>query len=212
MFQTRGSEGVDPRFNTPRRWQKTWTADEKARLADMWSSPMQVSQIAERLGRSLASVMHQRKRMKLPGRGKPILAWPEERRAAVAKLWVDGVSVTEISERMGVTRNAIAGVLYRIGEFKNHPRLDKSPQGLAMRHARKLERERQYRNEGRYRRPPKMKRVAIPDQIPDPNCKPIPFLQTTDKTCRWSFNDGTFCGQQKWKGSFCQQHARQAYR
>ena len=42
-------------------------------------------------------------------------AWTEERLAQLRKLWDDGLSISQIGDALGVSRNAIAGKAHRMG-------------------------------------------------------------------------------------------------
>ena len=42
-------------------------------------------------------------------------AWTEERLAQLRKLWDEGLSISQIGDALGVSRNAIAGKAHRMG-------------------------------------------------------------------------------------------------
>ncbi|MGB2321440.1 MAG: GcrA family cell cycle regulator, partial [Candidatus Puniceispirillaceae bacterium] len=42
-------------------------------------------------------------------------AWTDERLAQLRKLWDDGLSISQIGDALGVSRNAIAGKAHRMG-------------------------------------------------------------------------------------------------
>ena len=54
--------------------------------------------------------------------------WTDETRAKVKKLWSNGLTMTEIGERLGTTRNAIAGLISRNDWTRNAPA--RAPQPL----------------------------------------------------------------------------------
>ena len=41
--------------------------------------------------------------------------WNEKRLTQLKKLWAEGLSITQIGEKMGASRNAIAGKVHRLG-------------------------------------------------------------------------------------------------
>ena len=41
--------------------------------------------------------------------------WTDERLAELKKLWAEGLSISQIGEALGVSRNAIAGKAHRMG-------------------------------------------------------------------------------------------------
>ena len=41
--------------------------------------------------------------------------WTEERLATLKLLWNEGLSISQIGQRLGVTRNAVAGKAHRVG-------------------------------------------------------------------------------------------------
>ena len=44
------------------------------------------------------------------------LSWTDERVAALKKLWLDGLSASQIAKQLGgVTRNAVIGKVHRLG-------------------------------------------------------------------------------------------------
>jgi GcrA cell cycle regulator len=44
--------------------------------------------------------------------------WTDDRLAKLQKLWEDGISISQIGEELGVSRNAIAGKVHRLGLLK----------------------------------------------------------------------------------------------
>ena len=41
--------------------------------------------------------------------------WTEERLKTLKNLWDEGLSISQIGEKLGVTRNAVAGKAHRLG-------------------------------------------------------------------------------------------------
>ena len=42
-------------------------------------------------------------------------AWTEDRLAKLTQLWADGLSITQIGNELGVSRNAVVGKVHRMG-------------------------------------------------------------------------------------------------
>lgn len=53
-------------------------------------------------------------------------SWTEERLEKLRDLWAKGLSISQIGEEMGVTRNAIAGKAHRLGLPKRQSPIAKS--------------------------------------------------------------------------------------
>ena len=53
-------------------------------------------------------------------------AWTEERLAELRKLWDQGLSISQIGDALGVSRNAIAGKAHRMGLPKRPSPISKS--------------------------------------------------------------------------------------
>lgn len=44
------------------------------------------------------------------------MAWTDERKALVTKLWAEGLSASQVAEELGgVSRNAVIGLVHRMG-------------------------------------------------------------------------------------------------
>jgi len=52
--------------------------------------------------------------------------WTDERLDELKKLWAEGVSISQIGEALGVSRNAIAGKAHRMGLPKRPSPISKS--------------------------------------------------------------------------------------
>ena len=46
---------------------------------------------------------------------RAVSVWNEERLEKLTKLWEQGLSITQIGIRLGVTRNAVVGKVHRMG-------------------------------------------------------------------------------------------------
>ena len=54
-------------------------------------------------------------------------SWTEERLEMLKVLWEEGLSITQIGERLGVTRNAVAGKAHRLNLRKRQSPIAKKP-------------------------------------------------------------------------------------
>ena len=52
--------------------------------------------------------------------------WTDERLGELKKLWAEGLSISQIGEALGVSRNAIAGKAHRMGLPKRPSPISKS--------------------------------------------------------------------------------------
>jgi GcrA cell cycle regulator len=154
------------------------------------------------------------------------VVWTKERKELVTKLWADGLSASQIAYRVGgVTRNAVIGVIHRMGlpgrattlRLKSHrPRRRKVGARLAPRPIPAWKA--QLRAEPYIVRPEPV--------IPPEERKPILVRKDgrlhandalTNKCCRYPVGDPQdpdfgFCGRPKEDGiSYCLDHARIAF-
>lgn len=140
--------------------------------------------------------------------------WSGQLKAEVAKLWQDGLSAKQISERIGggKSRNAVIGVLHRMGVSQrgvaSTPRTTKpkAPPKARERKAYKV-----------------VKAIAedrAPRAVVVPRAEPpgsATVLTLGAHMCKWPIGDPasdgfTFCGGLRERGSYCARHARFAYR
>jgi GcrA cell cycle regulator len=144
------------------------------------------------------------------------MGWTDERVELLRKLWAEGLSAGQIAERLAVTRNAIIGKVHRLGLApRRGPQYRMSSHGLP-----------------RGRRPdrpyPRRSAAAL-NPCPVVTAAPVPqlafdvlgplglgVLDLLENSCRWPFGDpkrdfGGFCGREA-DGSYCDDHARLAYR
>jgi GcrA cell cycle regulator len=140
------------------------------------------------------------------------MGWTEERVALLKKLWLEGLSASQIAKQLGgVTRNAVIGKVHRLGlSGRATPSQPPRPVYKAPRPARPAA--------GAALAP----RRIIPS-MPDPH--PVYYVEEPGSAtvltlgahmCKWPIGDPasdgfTFCGRRIGDGSYCQEHARVAY-
>lgn len=118
------------------------------------------------------------------------MSWTEERIEALRKHWDDGLSASQIAEKLGegVTRNAVIGKAHRLG-LKSRPSPVKSEPAQ-----------------------PKAK----PKASPKANSK-VTLLDLTERICKWPIGHPTdpdfhFCGKPSKPGfPYCDEHCEVAY-
>jgi len=140
------------------------------------------------------------------------MGWTEERVAILKKLWLDGLSASQIAKQLGgVTRNAVIGKVHRLGlSGRATPSQPSRPAFKTPRPARPA-----------VSAPTAPRRVAAP--MPEPVAMRYPeepgsatVLTLGAHMCKWPIGDPssdgfTFCGRRIGDGSYCTEHARVAY-
>ncbi len=156
--------------------------------------------------------------------------WTEERLETLKKLWTEGVSITQIGEALGVSRNSIAGKVHRLGLIKRQsPILGSTAKKTAQKSAPPV---------AKKDAPPAAKKT--PDKTPDktpakktfvPITPPDPIIWAEDQPLKlvlrnldWSRNkcswptgdpqntDFKFCGKKVVAGKpYCNDHCFEAY-
>ena len=154
------------------------------------------------------------------------MAWTEERVEQLKKLWTEGLSASQIANRLGdVTRNAVIGKVHRLGL---EPRAKPQRKNIAMGQL-----------DGNvisvsYSGNLAFKETPIDDigydknhEIIQPNIHsldessdqfPVTILNLTENHCKWPQGDpGTedfhFCGHHPLSGKpYCEQHAKKAFK
>lgn len=143
------------------------------------------------------------------------MAWTEERVETLKKLWMEGLSASQIAKELGgVTRNAVIGKVHRLGLSgratpSRPPRRAVKPAVTrprpAIRPAAKTFTERVA-----------PKRAPVEPQ-PLPNGEFATVLTLSDRVCKWPIGDPSqpgfrFCGHKPKPGSpYCEAHAQLAY-
>jgi len=149
------------------------------------------------------------------------MGWTEERVGILKKLWLEGLSASQIAKQLGgVTRNAVIGKVHRLGLS------GRATPSQPVRPAFKTP------------RPPRPaasasqapRRMAPPSHHHQPGSGPEPLtpvyyveepgsatvLTLGAHMCKWPIGDPasdnfTFCGRRIGEGSYCTEHARVAY-
>ena len=122
-------------------------------------------------------------------------AWTEERLAQLRKLWDEGLSISQIGDALGVSRNAIAGKAHRMGLPKRPSPISKTAKET--------------------KKPAKPKPAAEPENLP--LRLELRKLKWSRSKCYWPSGDPklsgfTFCGDAVVPGKpYCLKHCEEAY-
>ncbi len=150
------------------------------------------------------------------------MSWTDERVTTLKKLWLDGLSASQIAKQLGgVTRNAVIGKVHRLGlSGRAAPSQPARPAFKAPRPARPVA----------TTMPSAPRRViaAEPASLPAVAQQPsVPAFRAEEPgsatvltlgahMCKWPIGDPssdgfTFCGRRSSEGPYCGEHARIAY-
>ncbi len=140
------------------------------------------------------------------------MGWTDERVELLKKLWLDGLSASQIAKQLGgVTRNAVIGKVHRLG--LSGRATPSQPQ----------------RNLFKAPRPARPAVTAQPRRQSEPSPPQLPVqafypeepgsatvLTLGAHMCKWPIGDPstdtfTFCGRRSSDGPYCVEHARVAY-
>ena len=144
------------------------------------------------------------------------MGWTEERVEILKKLWLDGLSASQIAKQLGgVTRNAVIGKVHRLGlSGRAAPSQPARPVFKAPRPARPAA------------PAPAPRRLVAEALAPMPAPRPISYVEEPGSAtvltlgahmCKWPIGDPstdgfTFCGRRNGgDGPYCVEHARVAY-
>ena len=141
------------------------------------------------------------------------MGWTEERVAVLKKLWLEGLSASQIAKQLGgITRNAVIGKVHRLGlSGRAAPSQPSRPVFKAPRPPRPAP-----------TAPLAPRRIVAtgPSEpvMPTYNEEPgsATVLTLGNHMCKWPIGDPssdnfTFCGRRIGEGPYCVEHARQAY-
>lgn len=139
------------------------------------------------------------------------MGWTDERVESLKKLWLEGLSASQIAKQLGgITRNAVIGKVHRLGL---------SGRAAPSKPARVVV---------RAPRPRPVAAPSLPRRLevrPTPSLRPVlreeapgsaTVLTLGSDSCRWPIGDPasrefSFCGQAADHGPYCEHHAAVAY-
>jgi hypothetical protein len=98
---------------------------------------------------------------------------------------------SELAFQLTTTKNAIIGFCRRHDIPRNPRHIVLKDRAVLKNKVNKLE--------------PEKKEIAIK------NGNGISIMQLTSQTCRWIYDDKTYCGEQTYKGSYCSAHCEIVY-
>jgi len=144
------------------------------------------------------------------------MGWTDERVETLKKLWLDGLSASQIAKQLGgVTRNAVIGKVHRLGlSGRATPSQPQRPVFKAPRAPRPAI--------SAAPAPRRAIETSMPAQLPSPALAPeapgtATVLTLGAHMCKWPIGDPasdgfTFCGRRSDReGPYCSEHARVAY-
>ena len=148
------------------------------------------------------------------------MSWTDERVELLKKLWIDGLSASQIAAELGgVTRNAVIGKVHRLG-LSGRGQPTSSIKRQRRTHSSGIRRVRQMISVGNLAL--KADAMAEAELQPRRNVVvPIPrklsIFQLTERTCKWPIGDPGqedfhFCGHDSLENlPYCEYHAGVAY-
>ena len=142
------------------------------------------------------------------------MGWTEERVAILKKLWLEGLSASQIAKQLGgVTRNAVIGKVHRLG-LSGRATPSSPPRPVF-----KTPRAPRPASSSSSSLAPRRIAAANPEPLPssyveEPGSATV--LTLGAHMCKWPIGDPasdgfTFCGKRINDGSYCVEHARVAY-
>ena len=143
------------------------------------------------------------------------MSWTDERIKMLKKLWTDGLSASQIANKMGgLSRNAVIGKVHRLGLSGRATPTQVSMARVGSGRDYRGADGRQHGRGGRRGLPKDFDMMAEPALTPEQRAS---VLHLTEHRCKWPIGDpGTtafhFCGARSKTGSpYCSTHAAQAY-
>jgi GcrA cell cycle regulator len=142
------------------------------------------------------------------------MSWTDDRVETLKKLWLDGLSASQIAKQLGgVTRNAVIGKVHRLGlSGRATPSQPQRPVFRAPRPPRPATPPPPRRIEAAQPAAPSL--PSMPSMPEEPGSATV--LTLGAHMCKWPIGDPssdsfTFCGRRIGDGSYCVEHARVAY-
>jgi GcrA cell cycle regulator len=143
--------------------------------------------------------------------GNKIMDWNEERTATLRKLWLEGMSASQVARQLGgISRSAVIGKVHRLGiTVRDVPARSRNVVRTAVR---AQPRDRVVRETTPTPRSA-LRVIEIAEMAPTAS-----ILGLETHSCRWPIgnpdsHDFGFCGREKTaRGSYCNDHARGAFR
>jgi len=144
------------------------------------------------------------------------MSWTDERVSTLKKLWLDGLSASQIAKQLGgVTRNAVIGKVHRLGlSGRAAPSQPSRPVFKAPRPARPAPAPIVQRRVETPAAPLAAPSMAQVYRTEEPGSATV--LTLGAHMCKWPIGDPstdsfTFCGRRQNDGPYCNDHARIAY-
>lgn len=154
------------------------------------------------------------------------MGWTEERVERLKKLWMEGLSASQIAGELGgVTRNAVIGKVHRLGlSGRSKPARSSVPRPRKPRKTRQRSAQPRYVSIGNTA----LKAEALVEyeeeaepfvyaELVIPPAERKTIMELNEQTCKWPIGDPTeeefhFCGRESPIGTpYCEHHSRVAY-
>ena len=140
--------------------------------------------------------------------------WSEERTATLKKLWLEGLSASQVARQLGgVSRSAVIGKVHRLGIMVRETPVRQRASSIRV-PSRMASRQRPAREATSIARPAAAFERVEEDLLPTSG-----ILGLGAHSCRWPIGhpdseDFGFCGRPKLsaRGSYCEQHSQGAFR
>jgi hypothetical protein len=144
-----------------------------------------------------------------------------EKHDKIKELWTSGMTSGHIAKEMGISRNAVMGIVHRMREAGQIAvrDIDKRMHHIRL-ETQRLEREKLASFEDIVRESPyEIETLVVPYEPSTPREVPltaIPFDKLTNRSCRFVINNGPakdflFCGKPKTDRSYCAEHQALCY-
>ena len=154
------------------------------------------------------------------------MGWTDERVETLKKLWLDGLSASQIAKQLGgVTRNAVIGKVHRLGlSGRATPSQPARPVFKSPKPPRPLTANPPIQQR-RVATPEPLTLVAAPPPASHSQALPTPYVEQPGTAtvltlgahmCKWPIGDPStdefrFCGRRASDGPYCGEHAQVAY-